>query len=640
MRARIDDLLRACIVWTAFAGCSSSQHGVTALYDTSPSRSDFFALPWPSDSRLITGSDGKKRLDLTGLYNPGKQIGQYLQTIGNEPVGGFGTSAGIFFRFDGPLDPASLPASPFDSVAANSPVYLIDVTPSSPQLGKRLPVRVHFSHDWGNYIGPDSLVLVPEPGFPLREQTTYAAVVTDGVRGADGAPVRSDARFTPPPPSVPLALPAGQSLVVATVFTTGEFTSIMKRLRDAVYAQAPEPQVADLANIAVPSGGLFDQYEGTYLAPNFQEGDPPYLTQGGRIHLGADGNPQVVRTEKLRFAMTVPHGQPMPPGGWPVVLYAHGTGGSFTTFVSDGSAAHAARISDSGGNVIGRMAMISIDQVLHGPRDPTGSSPDYTIYNFQNLDAAQSNLKQGALDDFHLLRLVKNVDIAAAPVTGVPIKFDPAHIYFEGHSQGSETGPLFLAFEPEVKAAILSGAGANLMLAFLTKTNPVNIKAVVEVVVDESVDEFHPLINLMQTYFESEDPANYGRYFFREPPSGLAAKSIFQGLGTSDSFDPPAVIKALALAMGVQPFKPTLDPIDDLPLRGLTWADLPLAGNVAGGAATAALGEYSVPFTSAGKPAYDGHFVVMNHPAAIFEANGFFATHVATGQAQVMVYTP
>ena len=37
------------------------------------------------------------------------------------------------------------------------------------------------------------------------------------------------------------------------------------------------------------------------------------------------------------------------------------------------SAVHSARVTDDNAAIISRMAMISIDQVLHGPRDPTGS---------------------------------------------------------------------------------------------------------------------------------------------------------------------------------------------------------------------------------------------------------------------------
>jgi hypothetical protein len=62
----------------------------------------------------------------------------------------------------------------------------------------------------------------------------------------------------------------------------------------------------------------------------------------------------------------------------------------------------------------------------------------------------------------------------------------------------------------------------------------------------------------------------------------------------------------------------------------------PVAKNVASGQATGALGEYKVPTNQAGHPAYDGHFVVMNHPSAIFQANGFLGRHIVDGVAKVM----
>ena len=59
--------------------------------------------------------------------------------------------------------------------------------------------------------------------------------------------------------------------------------------------------------------------------------------------------------------------------------------------------------------------MIGIDQVLHGPRDPSSSNPEITFFNLQNLEAARENVKQGAADDFQLLRLVEGMDIPKAP---------------------------------------------------------------------------------------------------------------------------------------------------------------------------------------------------------------------------------
>ena len=107
-----------------------------------------------------------------------------------------------------------------------------------------------------------------------------------------------------------------------------------------------------------------------------------------------------------------------------------------------------------------------------------------------------------------LVRLVERTDVRSAPRTGAPIRFDRDRIYFKGHSQGSQTGPPFIAFEPSLRAAVLSGAGANLVLAFLGKRKPIDVGQVVEALLGETapIDEFHPFLSLLQTYFEPADP--------------------------------------------------------------------------------------------------------------------------------------
>jgi hypothetical protein len=625
---------RVVLAVSALCAACSGPPGATALYDTS--RPDFFAQPWPSQDRLSQGQDGRLRLDLNGFYNPGAGIGQYLQTIGGAPLGGFGTHSSIYFRFDAPIDPTTLPADSAASVAAEATAFVVDVTPGSPDYGRRTPVRAHFSTDEGLYIKKNWLALLPEPGFPLRGATRYAAVLTDGLRAADGGPVKRAPTLPAVPDDVAAALGVPPAHVVSfTVFSTQDPTSIMHQLRDAVLLQAPPPVPLGLQYDGINKARTFDLYEGTYLGPNFQEGDPPYVHSGGAIHKDDFGHPIVVRLENLRFALTVPRA-PMPPGGWPVVLYAHGTGGDYLSFVGDGSAATAAQAKDEDGNVIANLAMISIDQVLHGPRDPTMSDPDFTFFNLQNIAAARDNPKQGALDDFQLLRLVQSFSVAAAPVTGNPLRFDASHIYFKGHSQGGLTGPLFLAYEPGIKAAILSGAGADLAFSLLGKTQPVDIPKLVDALVGENVDEYHPLLAMVQTYFEDTDPGNYGRLFFREPPFDLPPKSIYQSLGVVDHFTPIPTIKALALAMGVQPANPMIEPIDALPLDGLSWGDAPITKNVAGGAATGVLCEYLVPLSQSGMPEYDGHFVVFDDPHAEVQSNAFLATDVTSGVAQLI----
>jgi hypothetical protein len=632
------------------AGCSSS--GVTALHDlhqpstavTQPTVSDdFYALPFPNDLHLA--ADGTVDLSRYPQQEPGTILAEYMTAFAG--ITGAGTNSGIFFRFDGAIDPATLPADVNGSVADGATAFVVDVTPGSPTYGKKSPVKIRFTEAAYDFIGPDWLALLPFPGVPLREKTTYAAVLTDGIHAAGGAAIHrasdldavlngsGDARIAAAktayaPFTTWLATQPGLAahVINASVFTTGDFSSVMFKLRDAVYAQAPDPQLAGLKYDGEDQPGVDDVYEGTYQGPNFQTGTAPYLTgTGGAIVFDASGTPKVDHLENLRVAMSIPKGAPMPAAGWPVVIYAHGTGGDYKSFLSDGSGRDAAFITDGSGATITRKSMISIDQVVHGARVPPGTNYDLAFFNLQNLPAFRDNVKQGALDDFQLLRLVKNINVAAAPTTNASIKFDPAHIYFKGHSQGGLTGPLFVAAEPEVKASIFSGAGGVIIYALLNKTQPVNIPAVVGALFHDPVDEFHPVLNLAQAYAESSDPENYAKYYFREPPAQFAAKPIYQSLGIVDHYTPIPVIKALALAMGVQPVTPMLEPIDGLDLAGLSFTDPPVASNVAGGQATGVLLEYIAP------PGDDGHFVVFDVPAAIAQSNRFLGTHVVSGTA-------
>lgn len=635
-RARVVGLL-------ALAACNGGGD-VTALHDLTaatpsvatpsvdvpPAARDFFRLPFPNDLRLANGT-----IDLSEFPRP--QSGSLVQEIidiVDESVTGAGTGAGIYFRFSGAIDPASLPKDASASIDAGAAAFVVDVTPGSPTYGKRTPVLLRFVAERYDYIGPNWLCLLPLPGFPLRERTTYAAILTDGIKAQGGDPVRRAPELDGAlrlsayaPLDAWLTTQPALKVTNATVFTTLDATGIMFKLRAAVHAQAPAPTLDNLTYAGEDKPGIDDLYEGSFQSPNFQEGDPPYLTlgSGGQIRQippmpATNGEPRVVRMESLRVALTMPKG-PMPQSGWPLVLYAHGTGGSYKSFVRDGSGAQAAEIAG--------MAMAGIDQVLHGPRDPTGSDAATTFFNFINIVAAHDNPKQGALDGFQLVRLVKAVNIARAPTTGVPIKFDPDRIYFKGHSQGGLTGALFLAAEPDVKAAVLSGAGAVLTLSLLHKLEPVSIPKLVAGLFSDPVDAYHPVLNLVQTYFEDSDPSNYGRYYFKEPAPGMALKSIYLSLGIVDQYTPVPSIKAFALAMGVQPVEPLLEPIAGLDLAGLAWAKAPVEGNVAGGLATGVVLEYP----QAG--ARDGHFVIFDVPAAIRQSNRFLATHRSGGIARL-----
>ncbi|RMH40911.1 MAG: hypothetical protein D6689_12285 [Deltaproteobacteria bacterium] len=615
---------------TADAGAGPS----AALFEVpragGPPPSGFYALPFPNDIRA--GDDG--RIDLADYVRPNALIDNYIEAIAAEQRF-FSVNAPVFFRFTAPIDPASLPADPAAAAADGASVYLVDVDPDSPERGERRPLRFRFEHYPGETIGADWLAVLPYPGFVLRERTTYAAVVTRRVRAADGSPVARppdlDAILADAAPADPdlarahrlyaplrawLDEPGGDEradVASAAVFTTADVTGPMTRLRQAALAVAP-PALRDLARVDERTD--FYLYDAAYDAPNFQAGDVPYIPDGGAIVTDpATGLPAVQRMEPMRVAFAIPKGTP-PADGWPIVLYAHGTGGDYHTFVRNGVAAELTRRG---------LAVAGIDQVLHGPRNP-GTSPEIAFFNLQNPQAARNNTLQGAVDNVTLLRLVTAVDVADGDAI---LRFDAGRAMFFGHSQGGLTGPPWLAVEPSVRGAVLSGAGGLLYLSLLHKTEPVNIPDLLAVLIrDVPLDEFNPVLAMLQMWLDGSDPASYARLLVREPPQGGDAKSIFQSEGLPDRFTPNPAIRAFAVAMAIPPIEPVIEPIDGLALRGLTPLAPPVAGNAGG--ATAGLLQYDEV------PGSDGHFVVFDREDARRQSAEFLATLAADGVATIV----
>jgi hypothetical protein len=105
--------------------------------------------------------------------------------------GGFCTTCAAHFPIGGALDTEAVPASStaFDEASVADAVLLVDVDPASPERGRLFPLEVH----WHTRAGV--LAIRPAPGLVLAPFRRYCAVLTDRVRGADGAPVRASADF-------------------------------------------------------------------------------------------------------------------------------------------------------------------------------------------------------------------------------------------------------------------------------------------------------------------------------------------------------------------------------------------------------------------------------------------------------------
>jgi hypothetical protein len=211
-------------------------------------------------------------------------------------------------------------------------------------------------------------------------------------------------------------------------------------------------------------------------------------------------------------------------------------------------------------------------------------------------------------------------------------------VFFFGHSQGGSTGPSFVALEPSLKGAVLSGTAGLLSLSLLYKTQPLDIPMLLQTFLrDDPVDEDNPSLALCQMWFERADGVNYAPMMVRKPglgPDGtaLAPRNIFQTEGFTDTYTPNPAIEAMAVAIGGDLVQvPDQQDVRGLTeLRGRSVLAPPFSNNAADGRATAVLAQYAAP------PDDDGHYVVFDVPLATRQSAEFLGTLARTGTATIV----
>lgn len=600
---------------------------------------DFFRLPFPTDVRR-----SQNKLDLSDFPTPGTgftgtdPVKLYVDAI-SENDSGWGAYPTVIFRFSGPFDFATF---------TEDALEFIDVT--DPAKGRSIGWRRFFTDGRTNYICDNFVAVQPPLGSALEPDHTYAVFIQSEAGGktlsgrADHKPVTAsdnmaavlkatapaDAKlkaahtaFAPLRDYLAAKKIPASNVLTASVFTVGpvqaQMTALAKAVSDGAAPTATNwlkcggnvmskcPQ-AEGERACGDGGDGYDEYQAMLTLPVFQQGDAPYLTpdDGGAIDAAKPHD------EDVCLSLTVPKGTP-PAAGWPTVVFAHGTGGSYRDHVRDEVAGVLARATP-------KFAVLGIDQVEHGPRrHASTASPNDLFFNFSNPAAARGNPLQGAADQLSVARFAKTLSIDAATSTGSAIKLDGTKLFFFGHSQGSTEGSLMLPFGDDFKAAVLSGNGASLKDALRTKTKPVDIAAALPLVLQDpvmtdkdlgpGVTQFHPVLSLLQQWIDPAEPLSFAAALGK-PLTGHRAKHVFQTFGIEDSYSPPVTLATFAVAAGLTQVTPdsSAKPV---------WNDgnvLPIPVAVGyqatGNGVTLGMREYGAPKGS------DGHFVAFDNQTA------------------------
>jgi len=662
-------------IWAAMAasvamGCSDEPAEpeaarAVAYFELSADLGDaerFFDFPYPSDLRLA--EDGT--IDLQGFPNPADVhlIDNLLPVAQDRP--GFPQVPVAYLRFSGPLGPHE--PTQVIPPGADAPVLVIDIDAESPERGQAMPaVAVVLPPDI--YVPDHLLAVAPRPGFVLAPRRSYAVVATTALRDAQGRPTEPAEPFrvlraggvpsgamgqaaaelyAPLWPALEMAGVAPSAVVTATVFTTSDAPRELSELSDAVR----EEFSVDIDDLALdPDDGAeherFCELLGQMSFPRFQQGTPSYPTEG-LFELDADGLPIEQARDSAPVVITLPK-QPMPPGGYPLVMYFHGSGGLSSQVVDRG------RVTVPGGqptkgegpaHVLAAHGFAAVGSAhpVNPERVPGAGEIEYL--KFDNLAAFRDTFRQGVIEQRLLLdalleleiepELLDGCDGPSLPGGAAAYRFASQPVLAMGQSMGGMYTNIIGAVEPRIEAVVPTGAG-GFWSYFILETSLVGGKELVPILIDSApeLSFMHPVMHLMQTAWEPAEPMVYMPRLGRRPLPEHPVRPVYEPVAIGDSYFPTVLYDAIALAYGHEQAGEVVWPTmqEALALAELDGiASYPVSDNLSS--------IDGVPYTGVvvqyeGDGIYDPHAVFAQLDEVKYQYGCFFASFLAEGTAVV-----
>ncbi|MEP7122692.1 MAG: hypothetical protein ABJE95_17340 [Byssovorax sp.] len=646
-------------------------------------QSSFYDLPYPSDLRLnATGGP-----DLTGFPFPGTyEVFNGIRKVAMDQHG-FPVIPVAYFRLS-----ADLPALDAGTVIAAdkaSPILLIDVDEASSERGKLFPVVATVPPKDG-YVRVTLLATAPRPGIVLHPKRKYAFVVQKSLKDAAGkglgapaaltdleagkAPAgdfgtRAAALYASLWSTLPMAGVDVKNVAGATVFTTGDVVAELADLSDKLKAKYP----VTIDNLAVDpdDGATHDGYcelIGKVTYPQFQKGKPAFDSDG-LFEYTDGGLPAKQRDEDAPLTITIPKGE-MPAGGFPLVVFFHGSGGKSTAIVDRGTwrpESDPAQCPDGGHmdewmgvtgcNTKGEgpawvlaphgFAMVGSALPVNPERVPNASETAYL--NFNNLAAGHDLFRQGVIEQRMLIDAMGKLQIDPKTLgmcTGSTLPPGETKFHFnvdkklfaQGQSMGGQYTNLVSAVEPRIRAAVPTGAGGYWShFILITPLIPDVASKVGNIILGTKAELtfMHPALSVFETAWEAVDPMVYMPRLARRPLSGHPVRPIYEPAGKGDSYFPEATYDAMALAYGHKEAGSIVWPSmqEALKLEGLSGIEpYPVSNNLTsedGTKYTGAVLQYE------GDGVYDPHALYSQREEVKFQYSCFLESFLKTGVAKI-----
>lgn len=640
-------------------GCGGTgdggREGVALILDAEADlgvAASFYDLPFPSDLRV--DGDGHPRWSAMPRAS-NDMIFQPLIDLAERRVGWSVLPVAVF-RFDAEVAAVSVDDGPRPLGEA----FFIDVDPTSRDRGARVAAVAHRLEP-DRWVPRGSLALTVAPGQLLTPRTTWAAVVLRALGDSGGAPLAVApelsrlARGLGHPRLAALHAPLFDTLVTsgidptevaaATVFTTGDAVAEAA----ALYEEVAAAHDAEIVYLDVdPDDGLaherFCELHGRVRLPQLQVGEPPFDTLG---HFERDeaGRIVVQRVDVVPFVIAIPR-TPMPPRGYPLALYAHGTDGLSTQVVDRGPIAEPGGEPAKGlgpAHVLARHGIASVSlALLLGPERAPGAR-ERAYLNLANFGAYPFTWMQALFDTRVLIdalegrtippELLEGCEGVALPDGATAFGLDASRLLVTGQSAGATITAMLGAIEPRARALVPTGQGgywAQLLATGSRVGGPPELFATI-LETRARLTPLHPGMSLLEHAWEVAEPLVFADRIARRPLPGQAARHLYLPAVAGDSFHPEPTYDAMAVAYGVElagePGWPELG--EALDQAGLDARPAyPVSGNradVDGSPLTLVAAQWE------GDGVADPHAVSLQRPELKHQIGCFFSTFLEDG---------
>lgn len=536
---------------------------------------DFWAMAFPDDARLVDGV-------MPVAHLPGVADVPLLAGLAEvaELRGGASQVPVVYFPFGGApaqRDPAALLGEVWRD--ARDDVVLMAL--AGPARGRPVPVVAAALPD-DVYTPANVLAVAPRPGFVLRPATPYAAWVRRGFGDAAGRPLgvprtvlarlspddlgddrwaaHRDVREVLADADVPW-----DDVAAVARFTTGDAVAEVAA-QTAALAARDDAVLSALAWFERPEETPSTcELHGTLDVPVYQRGVPPYNTDG-RFVIGDDGLPVVQERLEIPVVVTIPHGE-MPPAGFPLALYFHGSGGTSDQLVVRGLRPQGLPQETGKGPawVLGRSGIAGAGSAHPvNPERVPGALP-IAYLNFQNLAVFPYLFRQGVAEQVHYLDALLDLRMDPSALDGCPgptlppgataFRFDPDRVVAMGQSMGGMYTNLVGAVEPRILGVAPTGAGGH-WTRFILETELIagaggGALLLQSMLTSSAVTTFlHPGLHVGQLAWEHAEPLVFVPALAQRPLEGHPVRPIYEPVGLGDSYFPPAIYDAMAIAYG------------------------------------------------------------------------------------------